>query len=90
VRNAKAEGYDLIKVYSKLNVETYTAIVDEANKLGLKTVGHIPNAFQGKLEQAFVPHFGMVAHAEEFSKHSDSLTNEDATRFAKLSKANET
>lgn len=90
VRNAKAEGYDLIKVYSKLNVETYTAIVDEANKLGLKTVGHIPNAFQGKLEQGFVPHFGMVAHAEEFSKHSDSLTNEDATRFARLTKANGT
>lgn len=90
VRNAKAEGYDLIKVYSKLNVETYAAIVDEANKLGLKTVGHIPNAFQGKLEQALVPHFGMVAHAEEFSKHSDSLTNEDAIRFAKLTKANGT
>lgn len=90
VRNAKAEGYDLIKVYSKLNVETYTAIVDEANKLGLKTVGHIPNAFQGKLEQAFVPHFGMVAHAEEYSKHSDSLTNEDAIKFAKLAKANDT
>ncbi|NOS92156.1 MAG: amidohydrolase family protein, partial [Cyclobacteriaceae bacterium] len=90
VRNAKVEGYDLIKVYSKLNVETYTAIVDEANKLGLKTVGHIPNAFQGKLEQAFVPHFGMVAHAEEFSKHSDSLTNEEAIRFAKLTKANDT
>lgn len=90
VRNAKAEGYDLIKVYSKLNVETFTAIVDEANKLGLKTVGHIPNAFKGKFEQAFVPHFGMVAHAEEFSKHSDSLTNEDAIRFAKLTKANGT
>lgn len=90
VRNAKAEGYDLIKVYSKLNIETFTAIVDESNKLGLKTIGHIPNAFQGKLEQAFIPHFGMVAHAEEFSKHSDSLTNEDAIFFAKMSKANDT
>jgi imidazolonepropionase-like amidohydrolase len=90
VRNAKVEGYDLIKVYSKLNVETYSAIVDEANKLGLKTVGHIPNAFHGKIEQAFIPHFGMVAHAEEFSKHADSLTNDDAIRFANLTKANGT
>ncbi len=90
VRNAKAEGYDLIKVYSKLNVETYQAIIDESSKLGVKTIGHIPNAFQGKLDQAFVPLFGMVAHAEEFSKHSESLSVQDAQRFAKLSKENGT
>ncbi len=90
VRNAKAEGYDFIKVYSKLNIETYIAIVHEANKQGLKTIGHIPNAFQGKLEQAFIPHFGMVAHAEEFSKNSDSFSVQDAIKFAKLSKDNGT
>lgn len=90
VKIAKAEGYDFIKVYSKLNIETYTAIIDEANKHGLKTIGHIPNAFQGKLEQAFIPHFGMVAHAEEFSKNADSFSVQDATKFAKLSKNNNT
>ena len=90
VRSAKAEGYDFIKVYSKLNIETYNAIIDEAYKQGLKTIGHIPNAFQGKIEQAFVPHFGMVAHAEEFSKNSDSFSIQDATKFAKLSKGNDT
>jgi imidazolonepropionase-like amidohydrolase len=90
VRNAKAEGYDFIKVYSKLNIETYNAIVDEAYKQGLKTIGHIPNAFQGKLEQAFIPNFGMVAHAEEFSKNSDSFSLQDAAKFAKLSKDNGT
>lgn len=90
VKIAKAEGYDFIKVYSKLNIETFNAIVHEAYQQGLKTIGHIPNAFQGKLEQAFVPHFGMVAHAEEFSKHADSFSFEDARRFAKLSKDNGT
>jgi imidazolonepropionase-like amidohydrolase len=90
VRNAKAEGYDFIKVYSNLNIETYNAIIDEAYKQGIKTVGHIPNAFQGKLGQAFIPHFGMVSHAEEFSKHSDSFSLKDALRFAKLSKDNGT
>lgn len=90
VKNAKVEGYDFIKVYSKLNIETYNAIIDEAHKQGLKTIGHIPNAFQGKLEQAFIPHFGMVAHAEEFSKNSDSFSLQDATKFAKLSKDNDT
>ena len=90
VRIAKAEGYDFIKLYSKLNIETYNAIIDEAHKQGLKTIGHIPNAFEGKLEQAFVPHFGMVAHAEEFSKHSENFSIEDAQKFAKLSKDNGT
>lgn len=90
VRDARAEGYEFIKVYSQLNRETYMAIVDEAYKQGLKTVGHIPNDFQGKLEQAFVPHFGMVAHAEEFSKQAKDFSKQEARRFAMLAKKNGT
>lgn len=90
VRNIKAEGYDFIKLYSNLNIETYNAIIDEANNLGLKTIAHIPNAFEGKLEQAFVPNLGMVAHAEEFSKHSENFSIQDALKFAKLAKDNGT
>lgn len=90
VRMAKAEGYEFIKTYSKLDRETYKAIVDEAGKQGMKVIGHIPNAFQGKLEEAFVPHFDMSAHAEEFSKHTETYTEEDAKRFAKLAKDNGT
>lgn len=90
VKNAKTEGYDFIKLYSKLNIETYNAVVDEAHTQGLKTIGHIPNAFIGKLEQAIIPHLGMIAHAEEFSKHSDSFSVQDAAKFAKLSKDNGT
>ncbi len=90
VRSAKAEGYEFIKVYSNLNIETYKAIIDEAYKQGLKTIGHIPNAFHGKIDEVFVPHFGMVAHAEEFSKNTDSFSEEDAKRFAQLAKANGT
>jgi imidazolonepropionase-like amidohydrolase len=88
VRAVKAEGYDFVKVYSDLNVETFTAIVDEANKQGMKVIGHIPSAFEGNLNAAFVQGFSMVAHAEEFSKHSTDFTDADATRFAKLAKAN--
>ena len=90
VRDAKAEGYDFIKTYSGLNTETFFAIVDEANKRGMKTLGHIPDAFQGNIESAFVPGFGMVAHAEEFAKHSDYFTDADALRFAQMSKRNGT
>ncbi|OXA82028.1 Imidazolonepropionase [Flavobacterium aquidurense] len=90
VRIAKAQGYEFIKVYSGLNIETYKAIVDEALKNHMKVVGHIPNAFKGRLEQAFVPNFDMIAHAEELSKQSKDLRNEDAQRFAKLAKENGT
>jgi hypothetical protein len=90
VRIAKAQGYEFIKVYSGLNAETFKAIVDEAMKRGIKVVGHIPNAFRGRLEEAFVPNFGMVAHAEEFSKQSKGLSNEDAQRFAKIANGNGT
>ena len=75
VRIAKAQGYEFIKLYSRLNIETYKAIIDEANKQGMKVVGHIPNAFKGRIEEAFVPHFDMVAHAEEYAKQTDSFTD---------------
>ncbi len=90
VRSAKAEGYNFIKAYNFLNVETFKAIVDEANKQGLKVVGHIPEPFRGKLEEVFVPHFDMVAHSEEYAKFSKNKTTEDAQYFAKLAKKNKT
>lgn len=86
----KPKGIEFIKVYSHLNVETYKAIVDEAHEQGLKTIGHIPDAFRGKLKEAFVPYFGMVAHAEEFSKQTTDFSDQDAQTFAQLAKDNDT
>lgn len=90
VRMAKAEGYEFIKVYSKLNIETYKAVVDEAGKQGMKVVGHIPNDFGAAKEDALVPHFGMVAHAEEFFKQNEDLRDNDAKKYALLAKNNGT
>ena len=90
VRDAKADGYDFIKVYSELDTETYAAVVDEAGKLGMKAVGHIPESFEGKLDSAFVPNFAMVAHSEEYSKQSKEFSDADAARFAQLAKQNGT
>lgn len=90
VRIAKADGYEFIKVYSELNIETFNAIIDEANKQGLKTIGHIPEAFQGKLKNAFVPHFGMIAHAEELAKHAVKFNEVEAKEMAEMLKKNDT
>jgi imidazolonepropionase-like amidohydrolase len=42
VRAQVEAGVDMIKVYSKLDKEVFLAIVDEAQKSGLKVVGHVP------------------------------------------------
>ncbi|RVU01671.1 amidohydrolase [Mucilaginibacter limnophilus] len=90
VRIAKAMGYDFIKPYGALNIETFKAIIDEAKKQGMKTTGHIPVAFIGTLTEAFVPNFAMVAHAEEYSRNSEHFSDDDARRFARFAKANNT
>ena len=90
VRIAKAQGYEFIKVYSGLNIETYKAIIDEANVQGMKVVGHIPNAFKRSIEEAFVPHFDMIAHAEELSKQANEFSDQEAEHFAQLAKKNGT
>ena len=90
VRSAKAEGYEFIKVYAYLNVETYKAIVEEANKQQLKVIGHIPDAFKGKLKDAFIPGFAMVAHAEELTNYAVDYSETEAQQMAALLKKNGT
>lgn len=86
VRDIKSQGYDFVKVYSGLSVETFLAVVDEAKKIGLKTLGHIPEAFEGNTERAFVPNFAMVVHAEEFAKQATRKTDEEAAQFAQMAR----
>jgi cytosine/adenosine deaminase-related metal-dependent hydrolase len=89
VRDAKAEGYGFIKLYWRLDVETFLAINDEARIQQMKVLGHIPDSFEGQVERAFVPNF-MIAHAEELAKQSATFADADATRFAELARANGT
>ena len=44
VRKQVAAGVDEIKVYSGLKKDVFLAITDEANKLGVKPVGHTPES----------------------------------------------
>ncbi|MFD2567697.1 amidohydrolase family protein [Pseudotenacibaculum haliotis] len=91
VRSAKEEGYEFIKVYTWLNEETFKAVIDEAKKQNMKVVGHIPIAFKGKqAKDFFVPHFSLIAHAEELSKQTDDFSYEKAQEYARLAKDNDT
>jgi hypothetical protein len=40
----KAQGYDFVKVYDHLTVDTYRAIVRASKQNGLPVVGHVPKA----------------------------------------------
>jgi imidazolonepropionase-like amidohydrolase len=42
VRQAKADGYDLLKIHEGLSAETYAAIVRTAREVGLRFGGHVP------------------------------------------------
>ncbi|MCP2257654.1 Imidazolonepropionase [Streptoalloteichus tenebrarius] len=43
VREAREEGADFVKVYSRLRRDVYLALVDEAHRLGIPFAGHIPD-----------------------------------------------
>jgi Amidohydrolase family len=90
VRDASAEGYEIIKVYSKLDLPTFTAIVDEARKLHMPVVGHIPERGQGITEKFFQPGFGMVAHAEEFAQQTNPSAEAEIPRYVEMAKRNGT
>jgi imidazolonepropionase-like amidohydrolase len=90
VRDAKAEGYEFIKVYSKLTLETFTAIVDEARQQHMRVVGHIPGRGQGITEKFFIPGFDLVAHAEEFAQHTDPPDHAAIPRYVEMAKRNGT
>ena len=89
VRQAAAEGYDLIKPYSQLKLDTFTAIIDEARKLNLPVVGHIPGRGQD-IAPYLQPGFGMVAHAEEYAQRTKSPEQSLIPRYVKLARASNT
>jgi hypothetical protein len=47
VRKAKENGYDFIKAYGYLDKESFEAIVDESNKIGMKVAKHGPHPVKG-------------------------------------------
>lgn len=67
-RQAKADGYDKMKVYSFLSKETYDAVIATAREQHMDVIGHVPYA----LSVEYVVDAGqkMIAHTEEVAKHA--------------------
>lgn len=68
VRQAKADGYDKIKVYSFLSRESYDAIIATARELGMDVIGHVPMALS--VEYVLDAGQKLIAHSEEVAKHT--------------------
>jgi len=60
VRDLKARGVDFIKVHDGTPREAFFAIADEAKKVGLPLVGHVPN--QVKVEEAVAAGMKSIEH----------------------------
>ncbi len=89
VRHIKAAGFDFVKVYARLELPVFEAVLDEARIAGIGVVGHVPAGSRGHAERVLVPGFGMVAHAEEFAKLDASPQPADMSRYARLAHAND-
>ena len=68
-REQKQAGYDFIKAYSFLNPDVYAALLDEANRVGIPVVGHIP--WQVGTDGVLKAGQRNVAHVEEFFQDGD-------------------
>ena len=79
VRQAKAVGYDKIKVYSFLSREAYDAVVATARELGMDVIGHIPMS----LSTEYVVDAGqkLIAHTEEVMKHAGGQFGADRIEY---------
>ena len=68
VRQAKAAGFDKIKVYSFLDRESYDAIISTARELKMDVIGHVPMSVS--VEYVLDAGQKLIAHSEEVAKHA--------------------
>jgi imidazolonepropionase-like amidohydrolase len=66
VRQQADASVDMIKVYSTLDREVFLAIIEEADQLGLKVVGHVPDSIS--LEEAADAGLDSMEHWFGFEK----------------------
>ena len=89
VVSLKQQGTDCIKVYDGLSRDSYFAILDEAKKLDLPVVGHLPSAItvreasdagQRSLEHGIALAGGSTAEAEYIKRRMDNSVFQEALR----------
>lgn len=82
VQKAKADGYDMIKVYTFLGRDAYDAVIEEAKKVNLKVVGHVPIAVGQK--HALESGQDEITHVEEYWRFTRDYSDEVVARFTEV------
>lgn len=72
-----AEGFDYVKVYSRLDLESFRAVLAAAQREDIGVIGHIPGGRKTQPQEALLPGFAVVAHAEEFAWRSVEKSDAD-------------
>ena len=89
VVSLKQQGTDCIKVYDGLSRDSYFAILDEAKKLNLPVVGHLPSAIsvreaseagQRSLEHGIALAGGSTVEGDYIKRRLDQSTFQEALR----------
>jgi hypothetical protein len=85
-RSFAQKGYDGIKLYGFLEMESYNRILDVAQELDIPTVGHLPDAMP--LSELRTTKLREIGHIEEIVKalfeESRSFSNQDDDSFLEL------
>jgi imidazolonepropionase-like amidohydrolase len=94
VGSLKQQGTDCIKVYDGLSRDSYYAIIDEAKKLGLPVVGHLPSAIsvreasdagQRSLEHGIALAGGSTVENQYIKRRLDQSAFQEALRTKNFS-----
>jgi imidazolonepropionase-like amidohydrolase len=92
VADIVANGYDFIKVYSGIDLETYTALLEAAAVAGIRVIGHIPGRVPGTvsditLSEAVLPGLALVSHVEEFAFRVSEQSDAEIADIVALAEA---
>jgi hypothetical protein len=90
VRDAKAEGYDFIKVYNRVSPDTFRAVVEEARRHSVPVAGHLIARGAGITSELFLPGFTLVAHLQEYAQQVGDPGPAELARFATVTHRNGT
>ena len=90
VRDIAADNYRFVKIYGRVDLPTFNAILEEAGEQGLRVVGHIPQRGKGITEAFFQPGFELVVHAEEFAQRTRVPDHAAIPEYVEMARRNGT
>jgi hypothetical protein len=82
----KSSGYDFIKVYSRLEIDVFRALLEAARAEGVRVIGHIPGRGKVEAADALLPGFALVAHAEEFAFRAPQKSDDEIAQFVEVAR----